>query len=121
MGGMDRSLPVNVWVSALLRRAALGGAFATVLHHGDDQRGDVLVKVALPERRAKLYGPAFSPEGPAEFEELKPEGHAPAGSEEAAVDAMIERRKRYDPDLWVVEIEDREGRHFLVEPVRAPG
>jgi hypothetical protein len=23
-----------------------------------------------------------------------------------------------DRDLWVIEIEDREGRHFLVEPVR---
>jgi hypothetical protein len=110
---MDRSIPVHLWVSALIRRAHLGGAFATVVRRGDDDRGDVLVKVALPQRRASLYAPAFAPEGPPSFEALTEMG----GEDEAEVDAMIERRRRYDSDLWVIEIEDRDGRHFLVEQV----
>jgi len=44
----------------------------------------------------------------------------PAGSEqEPDLDAYIERATRIDPDIWVVEIDDREGRHFLTEPVDA--
>ena len=44
----------------------------------------------------------------------------PAVSEdEVDLDRYIERATRIDPDLWVVEIDDREGRHFLTEPVEA--
>ena len=35
---------------------------------------------------------------------------------EAEVDAALGRQRRYDPDLWVIEVEDRQGRHLLDEP-----
>ncbi len=113
-----RDLPVHLWVSALVRRAQLAGAFATVVHRGDDERGDVVVKVTHARGKAQLYAPAFNPEGPTEFERL-PEGVS--DPEEADVDALIAKRREFDRDLWVIEIEDREGRHFLTEKVRCAG
>lgn len=108
---MPREISANLWVSALLRRASTGGAFATIVHRGDEERGDVLVKVTRARGEAALYAPAFNPEGPTEFEQLKAE-------DERGVDELIGKRLKMDRDLWVIEIEDREGRHFLTEKVR---
>ena len=108
---MPREIPAHLWVSALLRRASVAGAFATIVHRGDEDRGDVLVKVTRARGEAQLYAPAFNPEGPSEFERL-------ASEDELAADALIAKRLKSDRDLWVVEIEDREGRHFLTEKVR---
>jgi hypothetical protein len=108
---MPREIPAHIWVSALLRRAMSAGAFATIVHRGDEDRGDVLVKVMRGRGEAQLYAPAFNPEGPSEFERLAPE-------DETGVDALIAKRRASDRDLWVIEIEDRDGRHFLTEKVR---
>ncbi|MFT3725367.1 MAG: DUF1491 family protein [Hyphomonadaceae bacterium] len=108
---MPREISASLWVSALLRRASTGGAFATIVHRGDEERGDVLVKVTRARGEAVLFAPAFNPEGPTEFEQLKAE-------DEAGVDFLISKRLKLDRDLWVIEIEDREGRHFLTEKVR---
>ncbi len=110
---MPRDVPTDLWVSALLRRANLAGAFATIVHRGDAERGDVLVKVLRARGEADLYGPAFNPEGPSEFERLEVEG-------ESGVDSLVTRRRASDRDLWVIEIEDPAGRHFLTETVRSP-
>ena len=105
-------LSSDLWVSALIRRAELAGAFATVARKGDDRAGTVIVKAFdTSQRRARLYSEAFGPDGDRLWMQ-------PVESEfEAELDAYIERQIRYDPDLWVVEIEDREGRHFITEKV----
>ena len=108
---MPREIPAHIWVSALLRRATGAGAFATIVHRGDEDRGDVLVKVNRGRGEARLYAPAFNPEGPSAFERL-------AAGDEIGVDALIAKRRSADRDLWVIEIEDRAGRHFLTETVR---
>ena len=105
-------LSTDLWVSALIRRAELAGAFATVARKGDPRAGTVIVKAFdTSNRRARLYSEAFGPDG----ERLWMQ---PVESEfESELDDYLRRQIRYDPDLWIVEIEDREGRHFITEKV----
>jgi hypothetical protein len=107
-------LKTGFWASALIRRAELGGAFAAVARKGDADSGDVLVKVATMDGRARLYSLARDSEGALIWLDLST---GSLGDEEGAVDAYAQNRVARDRDLWIVEIEDRAGRHFLTEPV----
>ena len=105
-------LSSDIWVGALIRRAELGGAFAAVARKGDPRAGAVLVKTI--NRRsggAALYSEATRGDGERIW--MRPV----KSDAEPDLDAYIARAVRIDPDLWVVEIEDAEGRHFLVEAV----
>jgi len=105
-------LSTDIWVGALIRRAELGGGFAVVARKGDPRAGAVLVKVLNRSNgEARLLAEATRGDGERVWME-------PAASrEEPDLDRYIERAVRIDPDVWVVEIEDRQGRHFPVEPV----
>ena len=110
---MDR-LPTRLWVEALIHRAEVAGAAGFVVQHGDDRRGDVLVKVSQLDGQAAAFVPSMDLDGNRVFRNLATQG---VGPEEKAVDEYVARARQRDSDLWVVEIEDREGRHFLTEPV----
>jgi len=110
-------LSAALWVDALIRRVHVGGASAFVLQKGDAERGDVLVKLALLDKTAKLYTPTIDMEGNRIFLDLAVQGVGPA---EEDIDAYITRARGRDSDLWIVEIEDRHGRHFLTETVSGP-
>jgi hypothetical protein len=109
-------LKTEIWVQALIRRAEVGGAFAGVVRKGDTDAGAVLVKVASLDGRARLYAPAQDNEGQRVWLDLS---SGALGDGEAEVDAYARKRAENDPDLWIVEVEDRHARHFLTEPVDA--
>jgi hypothetical protein len=105
-------LASDVWVAALIRRAENGGAFAVVARKGDARAGSVLVKVLdRRDHSARLYAEATRGDGEQVW--MQPV----AATDEPDLDAYIARALRIDPDIWVVEIDDAEGRHFLTEPV----
>lgn len=110
---MDR-LPSRLWIDALVRRAQLAGASAFIVQHGDDDRGDVLLKVARLNGTAAAYLPSTNLDGERLFLNLAMQG---VGPDEASVDDYVARAKARDRDLWIVEIEDKDGRTFLTEPV----
>lgn len=110
-------LPSWLWADALIRRANDAGAAAFLLQRGDRERGDMLVKVARLDGTARAFVPGFSLDGERVFVDLALRG---VGENEAEVDAYIARARERDSDLWVIEIEDRQGRHFLVETVQSP-
>lgn len=107
-------LKTEIWASALIRRASIAGAFAGVVRKGDGDAGAVLVKVATLDGRARLYAPARNGEGERIWLDLSA---GALGADERAVDEAIRQRTARDPDLWVIEVEDKAGRHFLQEPV----
>jgi hypothetical protein len=105
-------LSTDIWVSALIRRAELSGAFGVVARKGDPRAGAVLVKILnRTDGTARLYSEATRLDGERIW--MQPA----LTTEEPDLDRYIERAISRDPDVWVVEIEDKQGRHFLTEPV----
>lgn len=112
---MEPRLSAALWVDALIRRVNVGGASAFIVQKGDAERGDVLVKLAQLDGTARLFTPTMDMEGSRIFLDLIVQG---VGPDEADVDAYITRARKRDSDMWVVEIEDKQGRHFLTEPIK---
>lgn len=95
-----------------MRRAQSAGAFAVVLHKGDPDSGAVVVSVRDANAQYVLYQSAPAMDGSRIWIAEQPTSEFEAGQK------TTKRRSR-DEDLWVIEIEDRDGRHFLTEPVQA--
>jgi hypothetical protein len=102
----------EIWVKAYVRRVAVAGAFAVVVRHGDDDAGAIFVRVNRLDGTSLVFGPA-----PAGFDEAANDRRwVPVGKgtmSEAEADALLAREAGFDSDVWVVDVEDREGRHFL--------
>jgi hypothetical protein len=102
----DARLQTDIWVQACVRRGSVEGIAVTVVKKGDPARGSVLVKLnrfaagclVLTETRDERGNRAW----------LRGTGPEPVSEKDA--DAYVARNRKYDPDLWVIEVEDREGR-----------
>jgi len=109
-----------IWVSAYIRRCQVEGVFAAVRRRGAEEAGAIFIKVNRLDGTADVYGPAPQ----ALFDEAQPADRAfsPAlkaqPAPEADVEAYLVRQARFDPDVWIIESEDRAGRHFLDRVVR---
>ncbi|SLN22905.1 hypothetical protein ROA7450_00889 [Roseovarius albus] len=103
-------LTAEIWVQAYMTRLRLHEIPAFVVSHGDDTAGAVLVKLNTLDGQAQAYQRSFDlMSGERQWIVLS-EGI------ESEVDEAIKRQRGFDPDLWVIEVEDRDGRHFLDQP-----
>ncbi|WP_210529121.1 DUF1491 family protein [Rubellimicrobium arenae] len=102
-------LRAGVWVAAYLARLRAEAIPAFLVGRGDETAGAVLVKCATLDGKAKAFQRSFDPMTGARTWMTLAEG------DEAEVDSAVTRQRRYDPDLWVIEVEDRSGRHLLGE------
>ena len=97
------------FVSALVRRIQQTGGFAAVLRRGAEEAGAVTIVARGRGGALALYRPAPQ----ANYDEAKPQERLferdAAANDEEAVAKAIEREKRFDPDVWVVEIEPADG------------
>lgn len=104
----EPSLKSEFRVAAQLRRAHAAGAFAVVARRGDPDAGAIAVKVYLGKRQARLYVQSRDEEGNRVWREP-----FDGAADEAQIDAYLDKERRFDRDLWIVEIEDRNGEGFL--------
>jgi hypothetical protein len=103
-------LTTDFWVAAYLNRLRLADIPAFVVAKGDATAGAVLVKQNTLDGRARVFQRSFDLTSGERAWMVLTEG------DEAEVDAAITRQRGFDRDLWVIEVEDREGRHLLDEP-----
>ncbi|RDW13088.1 DUF1491 family protein [Paracoccus thiocyanatus] len=102
-------LAAGIWVAAYLRRLGLAGIPAYVTRHGDDTAGSVMVKCATLDGRAGLWVREW------DFQTDRRQWRQLNDASEREIDAEIARNIARDPDLWVIEIESRDGRTLLDE------
>jgi len=108
----EARLRTDIAMAALVRRAASAGAAAFVVRRGAEEAGAALVKVTTLDGQCRVYAQGFR-DGARIWYPLT----GPAAVSDHEGEERIARARGRDPDLWVVEVEDRQGRHFLVEPV----
>ena len=100
----------SLWVGAFVRRCFGAGAIATVARHGAEEAGAIFVIIDWLNGGADLYGPAPQ----SAFDEPHPSDRRfqrlIEGRSLADISARLEKETRFDPDLWVVAVEDRQGR-----------
>ena len=108
-------LKSGIWVAAYLRRRHIDGTFAVVRRRGAEEAGAIFIKLNRLDGTAELFGPApqtaFDDAHPSDRAFIRSFGEAAVP--EAKVEERIAREIRFDPDAWIVEVEDRAGRHFL--------
>ena len=109
-------LKSSIWVAAYLRRCNVEGVFAAVRKRGAEEAGAIFIILNRLDGTATLYGPAPQ----AAFDDDMPADRAfsiVVGRDgpvaEADIEARLQKEIRFDPDLWIIEAEDRAGRHFL--------
>ncbi|MGB5066843.1 MAG: DUF1491 family protein, partial [Albidovulum sp.] len=100
-------LTADFWVRAYLARLEQATIPAFVTAKGDATAGAILVKLATLDGQARAYHRSYDLQSGARVWLTLAEGAEPE------VDQAIARQQSRDPDLWVIEIEDRDGRTLL--------
>lgn len=106
----DAALPrlrTGIWVDAYMRRCRAAGAFVALSRHGDDSAGTIFIEI-LHEGGSDLWAPVPGGGGRV-FERVL------SGVAGHALSERMMREADFDEDLWLVTVEDRQGRHFLGE------
>ncbi len=103
----------DIWVSAYLRRCAVEGAFAVLRRRGAAEAGAIFVKIDRLDGTAELYGLAPQSEARDGVDRTFGLVHREATLTPADAEARLKKEIGFDPDCWIVEVEDRRGRNFL--------
>lgn len=103
-----------LWVAAYLRRCQIEGCSAVVRRRGAEEAGAIFVRICRLDGTSELFGPApqsaLEPDG---LDRIFVACLASQPAPDAEIETYLSRETKFDPDLWIVEVEDRTGRNFL--------
>lgn len=104
---MDSRIAASVLAGALLRKAEGEGGFGAVLARGDSTAGSILVILLERGGNPRLLERLLQPDGRYSWQQ--------SGSDPDRVPDLVARRRRFDPDLWVLELDVPSGERFAAE------
>jgi hypothetical protein len=105
-------LKAGIFVRATIRRVQVAGASAFVVRSGAEEAGSIILKVAKLDGTVLVLNQARNAKGDLIW--AQPLG---GWTGEARASEWCDKQVKFDPDLWILEIEDREGRAFVDEPI----
>jgi hypothetical protein len=109
---MQPRLKSGIFVRAIIRRAEVAGAQAYVVRKGSEEAGAIFLKISRLDGSCVVLSQARAGDGDLVW--ARPLGET---ADDARAAQYFERQVKFDPDLWIVEIEDRQGRAFVDEKV----
>ena len=104
-------LASSVAVSALIRQAEARGGFAAVLAKGDANAGSILVLLRKSGRETRVLERLLQASGDYLWQDATP----PMTEGEPDIDRFLERRRKHDPDLWLLELDVPSPERFAAE------
>ena len=111
---MGLRLRSDIWIAGYLRRVMAGGAFVAVSRKGVPEAGAIFIRIDRLDGTGALYGPA--PQSVADdegggrrFTRL----HVTETVSQEIITARLAKETKFDPDCWIIDVEDRHGRSFL--------
>ena len=110
---MGARLRTKLWVQAQIRLCDVSGIAITIPRKGDPDAGSIILKLDRLNGEIDLYSQTRTRDGEPAWMRAGGKGRI----SEVEAGGYIRRQIDFDPDLWVVEIEDPDGRYSLIEPV----
>src|ERR1051326_1163511 len=103
-----------LWVAAYLRRCQVEGLSAVVRRRGAEEAGAIFVRICRLDGTSDLFGPApQSALEPGASDRIFAACLAKQPASDPEIESRLARETKFDPDLWIVEVEDRGGRNLL--------
>lgn len=109
----EPKLKAKLYVHAAIRRCGIEAIPVMVVRKGDEDAGTILVKVNRGEGKAEIYTQARDAEGRLGW--LKASGPEPV--DDARAEALIARARDVDYDLWVLDVDSRDGRVPFIDNI----
>jgi hypothetical protein len=103
----------DIWVAAYLRRCGSENVVAMLRRRGSPEAGAIFIKIDRLDGRTAIFEPAPQSEARDGYDRLFARAHGEDWIDPADAEAKLARQVGYDSDLWIVEVEDRQGRNFL--------
>lgn len=112
-------IKAQIWISAYIRQLGTQFIPAVVVRKGDVDAGAIFIKINTLDGQASVLRPAIAGYGEAASGRswsFALDGRSVA---EQDADAYLSRQAEFDSDMWIIEVEDRDGRHGLEDSIIA--